>query len=118
MTGLTSNPTIFDNAISAGDDYDEQITELRERGLEPGLDLPDYLPTVLRLLGRIEPLEEAGLLLSVGVLPGLAKIGESLKDSRDPLSRLLRALPELLAELCPITPVAVLARSPEASAHA
>jgi transaldolase len=34
ITGLTSNPTIFDKAISAGDDYDEQISELRERGLE------------------------------------------------------------------------------------
>ena len=34
VTGLTSNPTIFDKAISAGDDYDEQINELREGGLE------------------------------------------------------------------------------------
>ncbi len=25
VTGLTSNPTIFDKAISGGDDYDEQI---------------------------------------------------------------------------------------------
>jgi transaldolase len=35
VTGLTSNPTIFDKAISGGDAYDEQITELREKGLEP-----------------------------------------------------------------------------------
>jgi len=35
VTGLTSNPTIFDKAISAGHDYDEQINELREQGLEP-----------------------------------------------------------------------------------
>jgi transaldolase len=34
VTGLTSNPTIFDKAISAGDDYDGQINELRERELE------------------------------------------------------------------------------------
>jgi transaldolase len=34
VTGLTSNPTIFDKAISAGHAYDEQITELRERDLE------------------------------------------------------------------------------------
>ena len=34
VTGLTSNPTIFDNAISGGNDYDEQISELREKGLE------------------------------------------------------------------------------------
>jgi transaldolase len=34
ITGLTSNPTIFDKAISEGDAYDEQISELRGRGLE------------------------------------------------------------------------------------
>jgi transaldolase len=34
VTGQTSNPTIFDKAISSGDAYDEQIAELREKGLE------------------------------------------------------------------------------------
>ena len=34
VTGLTSNPTIFDKAISGGDAYDEQITELRSSGAE------------------------------------------------------------------------------------
>jgi transaldolase len=34
VTGLTSNPTIFDNAIGSGDAYDEQITELQGKGLE------------------------------------------------------------------------------------
>ena len=34
VTGLTSNPTIFDKAISGGKDYDEQITELRQQGVE------------------------------------------------------------------------------------
>ncbi|HKH15289.1 MAG TPA: transaldolase [Solirubrobacterales bacterium] len=35
ITGLTSNPTIFDKAISKGDAYDEQITELTEQGQSP-----------------------------------------------------------------------------------
>ena len=35
VTGLTSNPTIFDKAISQGDAYDEQISELTEQGLSP-----------------------------------------------------------------------------------
>jgi transaldolase len=30
VTGLTSNPTIFDKAISAGDTYDEQIAEVSQ----------------------------------------------------------------------------------------
>jgi transaldolase len=34
VTGLTSNPTIFDKAIGAGDTYDDQIAELREGGLD------------------------------------------------------------------------------------
>lgn len=34
VTGLTSNPTIFDKAVSAGNDYDEQIEELHGKGLE------------------------------------------------------------------------------------
>ena len=35
VTGQTSNPTIFDKAISAGHDYDEQIADLRDAGTEP-----------------------------------------------------------------------------------
>ena len=35
VTGLTSNPTIFDKAISAGDAYDDQIAELS------GSDVPE-----------------------------------------------------------------------------
>ncbi len=34
VTGLTSNPTIFDKAIGSGDAYDEQIAELQSQGLE------------------------------------------------------------------------------------
>jgi transaldolase len=34
VTGLTSNPTIFDKAIGGGDAYDDQIAELRRDGVE------------------------------------------------------------------------------------
>ncbi len=34
VTGLTSNPTIFDKAIGGGSAYDEQIAELSGQGLE------------------------------------------------------------------------------------
>jgi len=33
VTGMTSNPTIFDQAIKSGDDYDEQIRELKKAGM-------------------------------------------------------------------------------------
>jgi transaldolase len=32
VTGMTSNPTIFDQAINSGNDYDEQIRELKKAG--------------------------------------------------------------------------------------
>ncbi|MBN1254268.1 MAG: transaldolase [Deltaproteobacteria bacterium] len=32
VTGMTSNPTIFDQAINSGDEYDEQIGELHRQG--------------------------------------------------------------------------------------
>jgi transaldolase len=35
VTGLTSNPTIFDKAISGGEAYDEQIAELAPSGSSP-----------------------------------------------------------------------------------
>jgi transaldolase len=35
VTGLTSNPTIFDKAISEGSAYDDQIAELAAAGTEP-----------------------------------------------------------------------------------
>ena len=35
VTGLTSNPTIFDKAISGGSDYDSQIGELSATGADP-----------------------------------------------------------------------------------
>ncbi len=34
VTGLTSNPTIFDKAIGDGSAYDDQVAELTEQGLE------------------------------------------------------------------------------------
>jgi transaldolase len=59
VTGLTSNPTIFDNAISTGDDYDEQISELRERGLEAEQLFFELALTDLRRAAKLfEPVHE------------------------------------------------------------
>jgi transaldolase len=59
VTGLTSNPTIFDKAISAGDDYDEQISELRERGLEAEQLFFELALTDLRRAAKLfEPIHE------------------------------------------------------------
>ena len=36
IRGVTANPTIFAQAIGAGDDYDAQIADLVRRGVAPG----------------------------------------------------------------------------------
>lgn len=92
--------------------------ELRARGLDKGQDLPDYLPTLLRLLARIEPIEDAGLLLEVGMRPGLEKIAAALSDSQDPWSQVLRALPAFLDVLVPPAPAAAPPDAAEVAAHA
>lgn len=71
--------------------------ELRKAGVSRGEDLPDFLPTVLRLLGRLEP-EDAEILLGSVVQPGLEKMAKALEDSTSPWSDLLRALPGFLAD--------------------
>ena len=35
VTGLTSNPTIFEKAVTAGDTYNDQMDELRQQGFDP-----------------------------------------------------------------------------------
>jgi transaldolase len=49
ITGLTSNPTIFEHAIGHGDAYDEQIGELAQAG-KSGEEL--FLALAIRDLGR------------------------------------------------------------------
>jgi transaldolase len=59
VTGLTSNPTIFDKAISGGNDYDEQITELRQQGLEAEQLFFELALTDLRRAAKLfEPINE------------------------------------------------------------
>jgi len=45
LLGVTSNPTIFDKAISGSNDYDEQIRELVERN--PGIDAGEIIQALM-----------------------------------------------------------------------
>lgn len=71
--------------------------ELRVAGVPRGEDLPDFLPTVLRLLGRIERADAAPL-LEVVVCPALDKMSQALGGPRSPWSDVIRALPAVLGE--------------------
>jgi transaldolase len=56
VTGQTSNPTIFDKAISSGDAYDEQIAELREKETDPeDIFFELALADINRAAGLFEP---------------------------------------------------------------
>jgi transaldolase len=59
VTGLTSNPTIFDRAITGGDAYDQQIVELHARGVEAEQLFFELALTDLREAARLfEPINQ------------------------------------------------------------
>lgn len=94
--------------------------EMRRVGLDAAGDLPDFLPTILRLLARLED-EDRSLLLEHALLPGLARMGHELASSRTPWADVVRALPGVLKPAG--LPEAVLIPSPaargeEAPSHA
>ncbi len=76
LRGLTSNPSIFQKAISAGDEYDEDIADLIEEGLAPS-DIYERLAVedVQRAADIFRPVyEKTGYdgVVSLGVSPRLA----------------------------------------------
>lgn len=72
------------------------VGEHRRVGLEIPDDLPDYLPSILRLLARVEELEDAQTLVSHAMLPALHRMQADLAKSEAPWVPLLTALPEVL----------------------
>lgn len=72
--------------------------ELRRAGVSTNGDLPDFLPTVLRLLDRLDDPEGRRALQEAALLPALGRMSAALGESKDSWSQVLRALPEALAE--------------------
>lgn len=72
--------------------------ELRRAGVSTNGDLPDFLPTVLRLLDRLHDAEDRRALQEAALLPALDRMRAALAESKDSWSHVLRALPEALAE--------------------
>ena len=90
-----------------GDTYDRGAllallaAELGTHNIEHSHDLPDYLPTLLRLLAASRDAEDQALLVHSILIPGLSKMNQTLSKSTDPWSSLLRALPNWLAATFP-----------------
>ncbi len=72
------------------------VSEHRKVGLGVPDDLPDYLPAILRLLARVEELEDAQTLTSHALLPALSRMKTDLAKSDAPWVPVLIALPAVL----------------------
>jgi nitrate reductase delta subunit len=89
---------VFGDTYPRGEFLAALGAELRQAGVSTNGDLPDFLPTVLRLLARLEEPEGRQALRQHALLPALQRMRTALVASQDPWSRLLRALPGALAE--------------------
>ncbi len=72
------------------------VAEHRRAGLAPPDDLPDHLPTLLRLLGRLEDAQDASLMVSHALLPALDRMRADLRSSEAPWVAVLEAMPGFL----------------------
>ena len=90
---------LFGDAYGRGELLAGLVGELRNADVPLGDEIPDFLPTLLRLVSRIESDADREVFLEKVLLPGLAKMGESLGEPKDPWSEIVLALPELLKEV-------------------
>lgn len=72
--------------------------ELRRAGIPTGTELPDFLPTLLRLAARSDA-DERATLVDYLLLPALVKMTDALKASESPWAAVVRALSSALAPL-------------------
>ncbi|MBI4954768.1 MAG: nitrate reductase molybdenum cofactor assembly chaperone [Myxococcales bacterium] len=92
-----------------GENYDrgavmaELNGELARHGLAAGGELPDYLPTLLTLLGRLADEVDRGLLVHSLLVPALSAMVAPLESSNAPWADILRALGPVLARNVPAT---------------
>jgi nitrate reductase delta subunit len=74
------------------------VQELRKAGVSERGELPDFLPTLLRLLPR-QSRENRATLVDYVLLPALARMRTALEGSTSPWADILRELPKTLAPL-------------------
>lgn len=80
--------------------------ELRAAHIDEKNDLPDFLPTLLRLLRHLEDPEDRSLLVSSLLLPALEKMTHAVERGTDPFSSLLKELPGILENEVVSAPIA------------
>lgn len=73
----------------------EMRNALKEHGIGESAELPDHLPTILRLLARMEPARGAAL-TGASVLPAIRKMTGGFPDSRNPYAAIVGILEPVL----------------------
>ena len=71
------------------------VHELNERGIDMGDELPDYLPTVLRLVGRLPDIEEREIFIDRILAVGIGRMKKALADTKTPWAEALCALADV-----------------------
>lgn len=92
---------LFGDAYGRGELLAGLVGELRKANVSLGTEIPDFLPTLLRLVPRIDNDEDRQIFLEQVLLPGLEKMEASMGEAKDPWSAIIRALPEVLHNLSP-----------------
>lgn len=88
-----------------GEDYKrgEFLARLREteNPYELGQEqqLPDYLPVILRLLGRMEDAEERAAMIGYCLIPALNKMNETFEKKQNPYGNIIRFLLATLKQI-------------------
>lgn len=89
---------VFGDTYPRGEFLAALCAELRMAEVPTRGDLPDFLPTLLRLLERLGDLEDRRSLRRIALLPAVRTMGAILGESKDPWSGIIRALPEILTD--------------------
>jgi nitrate reductase delta subunit len=90
---------LFGETYKRGSFMANMRQSLREHGIAEGSNLPDHLPTVLRLLPAL-PVEDARDLTRDCILPALEKLRPKLEGA-EPYNHLLESLDLMLRTLAP-----------------
>jgi nitrate reductase delta subunit len=89
---------LFGENYSRGSFLVRMKREARERGIDPGSELPDHLPVALRVLGTLGPEDDPRGLVAEALLPAIEKMVASFGGGESPYRALLDAVADWLAE--------------------
>ncbi len=91
---------LFGESYKRGSFMANMRESLRQHGVEEGSSLPDFLPTLLRLVPKLGQ-EDAQDLVRDCITPALANIRGAIGEGAGPYAHLLESLALLLKELAP-----------------